>query len=123
MTVMEPAESAAPRAGEESVAEGAAAAGDALSPEAPGPDEVVTRAAYDQLKAERDQLLDRIARLQAEFDNARKRAEREKAEFRDYAVGNVVEQFLPVLDKMITGGLVTLEKVKVLHYRGEAKST
>jgi len=98
MTVMEPAESAAPRAGEESVAEGAAAAGDALSPEAPGPDEVVTRAAYDQLKAERDQLLDRIARLQAEFDNARKRAEREKAEFRDYAVGNVVEQFLPVLD-------------------------
>ena len=39
-----------------------------------------------------------MARLQAEFENARKRAEREKAEFRDYATGNVVEQFLPVLD-------------------------
>lgn len=52
----------------------------------------------DQLKAERDQLLDRVARLQAEFDNARKRAEREKADFRDYATGNVIEQFLPVLD-------------------------
>ena len=26
--------------------------------------------------------------------------------------------FLPVLDKMIRGGLVTLEKVKVLEYRG-----
>jgi molecular chaperone GrpE len=52
----------------------------------------------DQLKAERDQLLDRVARLQAEFDNARKRAERERVEFRDYATGNVVEQFLPVLD-------------------------
>ncbi len=51
-----------------------------------------------QLKAERDQLLDRLARLQAEFDNARKRAERERMEFRDYATGNVVEQFLPVLD-------------------------
>jgi len=50
------------------------------------------------LKAERDQLLDRLARLQAEFDNARKRQEREKQEFRDYATGNVVEQFLPVLD-------------------------
>ena len=25
--------------------------------------------------------------------------------------------FLPVLDKMIGGGLVTLEKVRVLHYR------
>lgn len=32
-----------------------------------------------------------------------------------------IEAFLPVLDKMISGGLVTLEKVKVLHYRGEAK--
>ena len=42
--------------------------------------------------------MDRLARLQAEFENARKRAEREKAEFRDYATGNVVEQFLPVLD-------------------------
>jgi len=43
-------------------------------------------------------LLDRLARVQAEFDNARKRAEREKADFRDFATGNVVEQFLPVLD-------------------------
>jgi molecular chaperone GrpE len=52
----------------------------------------------DQLKAERDQLLDRLARLQAEFDNARKRAERERTEQRDYVTGNVIEQFLPVLD-------------------------
>ena len=34
-----------------------------------------------------------------------------------------INAFLPVLDQMITGGLVTLEKVKVLHYRGEAKSS
>jgi len=53
---------------------------------------------YQQLKGERDQLLDRLARLQAEFENARKRAERERLEFRDYAVGIVVEQFLPVID-------------------------
>ena len=33
-----------------------------------------------------------------------------------------IEAFLPILDAMITGGLVTLEKVKVLHYRGEAKN-
>jgi molecular chaperone GrpE len=52
----------------------------------------------DQLKAERDQLLDRLARMQAEFENARKRAEREKTEFRDHVTGSVVEQFLPVLD-------------------------
>jgi hypothetical protein len=29
-----------------------------------------------------------------------------------------INSFLPTLDKMIGGGLVTLEKVKVLHYRG-----
>lgn len=53
---------------------------------------------YEQLKKERDALMDRLARLQAEFENARKRAEKEKADFRDYATGQVVEQFLPVLD-------------------------
>jgi molecular chaperone GrpE len=56
------------------------------------------KAEFDQLKGERDQLVDRVARLQAEFENARKRAEREKQDFRDFAVGNVVEQFLPVID-------------------------
>jgi molecular chaperone GrpE len=56
------------------------------------------KSAYEQLKAERDQLVDRVARLQAEFENARKRAERERQDFKDYATGNVVERFLPVLD-------------------------
>jgi molecular chaperone GrpE len=82
------------------------AAFDSAAPEAQtvpaaGPvavEETVSRAKFDLLKTERDQLLDRLARLQAEFENARKRAERERIEFRDYATGNVVEQFLPVLD-------------------------
>ena len=65
---------------------------------ADGVGETVSRAEFDQLKAERDQLVDRIARLQAEFENARKRAERDKIANRDYAVGDVVEKFLPVLD-------------------------
>ena len=29
-----------------------------------------------------------------------------------------IEKFLPVLDQMLKGGLVTLEKVKVIDYRG-----
>ena len=29
-----------------------------------------------------------------------------------------IQSFLPVLDEMMGGGLVTLEKVKCLHYRG-----
>ncbi|WP_348264436.1 nucleotide exchange factor GrpE [Telmatobacter sp. DSM 110680] len=56
------------------------------------------QAEYDQLKKERDALIDRLARLQAEFENARKRSEKEKADFKDFALGSVVEQFLPVLD-------------------------
>ncbi|HVS53564.1 MAG TPA: DUF190 domain-containing protein [Opitutaceae bacterium] len=32
-----------------------------------------------------------------------------------------INAFLPVLDGMIRGGMVTLENVRVLHYRGESK--
>ncbi|MCE0484326.1 MAG: DUF190 domain-containing protein [Methylacidiphilales bacterium] len=32
-----------------------------------------------------------------------------------------INNFLPELDRMIGGGLVTLEKVKVVHYRGQSK--
>ena len=34
-----------------------------------------------------------------------------------------INAFLPILDGMVTGGLVTMEKVKVLHYRGKAAKT
>src|ERR1700745_810361 len=33
-----------------------------------------------------------------------------------------INSFLPALDKMMGGGLVTLEKVKVLHYRAGENS-
>jgi molecular chaperone GrpE len=62
------------------------------------PEEPISREDFDKLKADRDQLVDRLARLQAEFENARKRAERERVSDRDFATGQVVEQFLPVLD-------------------------
>jgi len=52
----------------------------------------------EKLKAERDALLDRLARLQAEFDNARKRALREQHDFREFAAADVIKNFLPILD-------------------------
>ncbi len=52
----------------------------------------------EKLRMEKDQLVDRLARLQAEFDNARKRSEKEKADVREYALGNAVEPFLGVMD-------------------------
>src|ERR1700676_2009390 len=52
----------------------------------------------EKLRAERDALLDGLARLQAEFDNARKRAVREQQEFREFAAADVIKNFLPILD-------------------------
>jgi len=51
-----------------------------------------------QLRGEKDQLMDRLARLQAEFDNARKREAKERADAREYTIGNTVEPFLGVMD-------------------------
>jgi molecular chaperone GrpE len=62
------------------------------------PQESAAQAEIEQLKGERDQLLDRLARLQAEFDNARKRETRERADARDYTISNTVEPFLGVMD-------------------------
>ena len=62
-------------------------------------------AELDQLRSERDQLAlqltqaqDRLARLQAEFDNARKREIKERQDARDYAIQSAVEPFLGVMD-------------------------
>lgn len=51
-----------------------------------------------KLRSERDTLLDRLARLQAEFENARKRAAREQQEFRDFATADAIKALLPALD-------------------------
>src|SRR5207237_521004 len=45
-------------------------------------------------------LLDRLARLQAEFENARKRAAREQQEFKDYALAEALKSLLPTLDSL-----------------------
>src|SRR5579864_607197 len=51
-----------------------------------------------KLKAERDSLLDRLARAQAEFENARRRATKEQQDFREYAAADAIKSLLPVLD-------------------------
>ncbi len=80
-------------AGPESQAEGNEAGG-AVTGEYLAPD----NAELVQLKGERDQLADRLARLQAEFDNARKREAKERTDAREYTVGSTVEPFLSVMD-------------------------
>jgi molecular chaperone GrpE len=52
----------------------------------------------DALRGEHQQLKDRYMRTLADFDNLRKRTDREKADFFRYAVANVMKDILPVLD-------------------------
>jgi len=70
--------------------------------EGAGPQAVAQPAAdsgeLQKLRSERDTLLDRLARLQAEFENARKRAAREQQEFRDFATADAIKALLPALD-------------------------
>jgi molecular chaperone GrpE len=51
-----------------------------------------------KIRAERDSLLDRLARAQAEFENARKRAVKEQQEYRDFATADAIKALLPVMD-------------------------
>jgi molecular chaperone GrpE len=51
-----------------------------------------------KLRVERDTLIDRLARLQAEFENARKRTAREQQDFREFALADAIKALLPILD-------------------------
>jgi molecular chaperone GrpE len=63
-----------------------------------GREQPAAEAELEKLKREREELIDRLARLQAEFENARKRAAREQQDFRDFAVADAVKSLLPILD-------------------------
>jgi len=52
------------------------------------------------LRSERANYLDRLARLQAEFDNFRKRSVKEQQDFRDYALAEALKSLLPILDSL-----------------------
>jgi molecular chaperone GrpE len=52
----------------------------------------------DQLAAEKAELQDRALRARAEFDNARKRSERERYDYLQFAAMDLVREALPVLD-------------------------
>ena len=52
----------------------------------------------DGLRVERDELRDNLLRRQAEFDNYRKRTERDREEQSQYASMKVVGEMIPILD-------------------------
>lgn len=52
----------------------------------------------ETLRRERDEAHDRLLRLQAEFDNYRKRMDRERRDLGDHVTAELLGEFLPVLD-------------------------
>lgn len=69
------------------------------SPADPAPDAAEPSAsAEEQLRRERDEMYDRLLRKSAEFENYRKRVEKERREQADQAVVDLLQEVLPVVD-------------------------
>jgi len=60
----------------------------------PGTDDVAA------LRRERDELQDRLLRTSAEFDNYRKRTDRERRDLSEAAAVDLIRELLPVLDDL-----------------------
>ena len=68
-----------------------------------GPDTaelIATRAELKRVETENAELKDRLARRQADFENYRKRVERERTETYNRVVADVAAKLLPVLDNL-----------------------
>lgn len=66
------------------------------------PKELSTEA-IDGLRKERDEFYDSLLRKQAEFENYRRRVNKERADLRSAAQAEVLEELLPVLDSCEKG--------------------
>ena len=70
--------------------------------------------ALDALRREKDTLQDRLLRTAAEFDNYRKRVDRERRELSEYAGADILTDMLPIIDD--------LERALQASAGGEAES-
>jgi molecular chaperone GrpE len=72
-----------------------------------------------KLNEERQEWADKLARRQADFDNFRKRTERERSETYNRALGEVVRRLLPVIDNLQRAleAERTLENVESKEFR------
>ncbi|MDP8255035.1 MAG: nucleotide exchange factor GrpE [Candidatus Alcyoniella australis] len=70
----------------------------AIEPEEQQPEQSVAQEQPLDPQARIDELTDRLQRLAAEFDNFRKRSEREKAQTADWARAELLKALMPVLD-------------------------
>lgn len=74
-----------------------------VAPRAGGPEVaelVATRAELKRLESEVKELKESVARRQADFENYRKRMDRERADTYNHVVGDIAAKLLPVLDNL-----------------------
>ncbi len=77
----------------------------------------------DQLAVEKADLHDRLLRARAEFDNARRRVERERSEYLQFAAMDLVKEILPIVDdfdravKVETADRDYAKGVELIHQR------
>jgi len=64
----------------------------------PQPDQPEDQDLVEKLKAEKAELEDRVLRTQAEFQNFRRRSDKEKLDFLEYASSEAVQALLPIVD-------------------------
>jgi len=76
------------------------AASDAPAGEPSAGDATPGAQASDAVARDRDEVYDRLLRTTAEFDNYRKRIERERREQADYAAADVLTELLPLVDDL-----------------------
>lgn len=82
--------------------------GDDDEVESPGDGESAAKKGFFKKKKDKrdeqiEDLSDRLRRQMAEFDNFRKRSEREKAQMYDMGARSVIEKFLPIVDNFERG--------------------
>jgi len=82
---------------------------DAAAPPAPSPEPEVHASdesnspapdTLDQVAQQRDEYYDQLLRTKAEFDNYRKRTDRERRNLLEYAASELLEELLPIVDDM-----------------------
>ena len=96
------------------------AAAEEAAPEEQDSAEEAGKASPEQKKIE--ELTDRLQRTMAEFDNFRKRTEKEKAAMYDIGARAIIEKILPVLDNFERGlATVSEEEVKTPFAEGMEK--
>jgi molecular chaperone GrpE len=87
------------------------------------PDQPADSASPDALQRERDELHDRLLRVTAEFDNYRKRTDRERRELSDAVAGDFARDLLPATDDLeralaapaVAGDQVLRAGVELIH--------